>query len=88
MPFPRDIFVVALLLIAAMALVYVRASTVHETYEYVKKRQEHTRLQTEIQKARADQLKLTSPIRLQKLAKQMDLSHPSRGQILRYDEKQ
>lgn len=74
-----------LLFFAASGLVvWIRTSTVKATYEYVQNEKELARLGNEIQNARIRLLKLTSPKRLEAMAKRFELNPPDPNQRIQH----
>lgn len=73
-----------LLLVVSFGLIWVRAATVKSTYRFVKQERQLRELRQEIQKSRADWMSLTSPKRLNALARNFGMHSPKPGQVLRY----
>lgn len=73
-----------LALALAAGVVWIRTSTVHATYEYVQQERNLRKLHQDIQQAKVRWLKLTAPKHLEELARNLDLSPPSSGQVLKY----
>lgn len=69
----------------AAAVIWIRTSTVKDTYRFVQQEREYRRLQQEIQAARVRWLKLTAPKRLETMAKQLGLGPPRLQQVLKYE---
>lgn len=65
-------------------VVWVRTSTVKATYEYVQHEKELARLGNEIQNSRIRLLKLTSPKRLEAMAKRFELNPPDANQRIQH----
>ncbi len=70
---------------AAVGMIWVRTATIKDTYVYVQQERELRTLQQEIQAARVQWLKMTSPKRLEAVAKHLGLVPPKVEQILRYE---
>jgi hypothetical protein len=73
-----------LLFLVSGLVVWVRTSTVKATYEYVQHEKELARLGNEIQGFRIRLLKLTSPKRLESLAKRFELNPPDGNQRIQH----
>ena len=82
----REIYaLLALLFVLSAGVIWIRTSTVKDTYLYVQQEKEYRQLQQEIQATRVRWLKLTSPRRLEELATRVGLQAPKMNQILRYE---
>lgn len=79
------IFLSALTVLLAAAVIWIRTSTVKDTYRFVQQEREYRRLQQEIQAARVRWLKQTAPKRLETMAKQLGLVPPKIQQVLKYE---
>lgn len=76
---------VSLILALAAGVIWIRTATVRDTYAFVQKERELRKLQQEIQAARVRWLKLTSPKRLEAMAKALNLQPPKIEQVLKYE---
>jgi len=72
----------------AAGVIWIRTLTVKDTYKYVEQERELRKLQQEIQAARVRWLKLTSPKRLEGMARALGLVAPGMHQMLRYEPEQ
>jgi len=81
----REIFsLLALVFALATGVIWIRTSTVKDTYLYVQREKEFRKLQEEIQANRVRWLRLTTPKRLEVIAKNLGLGAPELSQVLRY----
>lgn len=71
--------------IAACAVTWMRIATVKHTYTYVQNQKEVNRLQQELQAERVRWLQLTSPKKLETLARHLSLAPPKVDQILKFN---
>ncbi|MBI1862119.1 MAG: hypothetical protein HYR96_14490 [Deltaproteobacteria bacterium] len=72
-----------LCVVAACAVTWMRIGTVKNTYTYVQNQKELNRLQQELQAERVKWLKLTSPKKLELLARHLGLAAPKMTQVVR-----
>lgn len=72
-------------LVLSAGVIWVRAATVHETYQYVRQQQEYRQLQQEIQASRVKWLRLTTPRHLESLAAQLKLKPGDSHRHLKYE---
>jgi hypothetical protein len=68
----------------ATGVIWIRTSTVRDTYAYVQRERELRRLLQDIQADRVHWLKLTTPKRLENVAKHLGLRAPEMFQVVRY----
>jgi hypothetical protein len=73
-----------LLFSAVSLLIWVRTTTVKDTYQYVHQERELRRLQELTQVDRVKWLRLTSPKRLEQLANSLGLAAPNLTQTYKY----
>src|SRR5688572_3837753 len=71
--------------VLAAAVVWVRTATVRDTYVFVQQEREYRKLRQEIQSARVRWLRLTSPKRLDSMARGLGMAPPRMEQILKYE---
>lgn len=80
-------FKIALLIlacaVASLLVIWTRIATVNTTYSYIQNQKDLHRLQQELQGERVQWLKLTSPRKLETLARHIGLSPPKVAQIVR-----
>ncbi len=69
--------------VVALAIIWIRIATVKNTYAYIQNQKELNRLQQEVQVERVQWLRLTSPRKLEVLARHLGLSAPKIDQIIR-----
>ena len=82
----RELFTLLFLVFSlAAAVIWIRTSTVKDTYLYVQQERELRKLQQEIQAARVRWLRLTSPKRLEGMAHVLGLRPPALRQMLKYE---
>ena len=75
----------AVTFLLAAGVIWVRTATVKDTYLYVQNEREFRKLQQEIQAARVKWLKLTSPKRLETMARALGLGSPKIEHVLKYE---
>jgi hypothetical protein len=81
----RGLYLLSLLLfILSTLVIWIRTSTVKGTYLYVQKEKELRRLEQDIQASRVRWLKLTTPKRLESIARGLGLKAPEMSQVLKY----
>ena len=83
----RREMVLGLLLLAFLCagLIWIRTETVKQTYHYVDQEKEYRALQQDIQAIRMRWSKVTSPRRLESLAKTLNLNPVPLNRILKYE---
>lgn len=82
----RELYVLLACIFSLSAgVIWVRTETVKDTYLYVQQEKELRKLQQELQAARVQWLKMTSPKRLDALAQNLGLYPPKIHQILKYE---
>jgi hypothetical protein len=77
-------FLVTVVFLLASLVIWVRISTVKDTYRYVLQEKELIRAQQEIQAVKLKWLKETSPRKLEAVARNLRLFPPSINQTLKY----
>lgn len=70
-------------IIASCAVTWLRIGTVKNTYAYVQNQKELNRLQQELQGERVKWLRLTSPKKLEIMARHLGLAPPKVNQLVR-----
>jgi hypothetical protein len=82
----REVFAsFALVFVLSAAVIWVRTETVKVTYAYVQSEKDLKKIQQELQAARVQWLKFTTPKRLDAMAQSLGLYPPKIRQILKYD---
>ena len=82
----RELFLFLLVVFTvSSAVIWIRTSTVRDTYLYVQQEREFRKLQQDIQAARVRWLRLTSPKRLEGMAHSLGLKPPTIRQMLKYE---
>jgi hypothetical protein len=81
-PYEPQLLIILVSLLAA-GVIWIRTATVSDTYLYVSQEKELIKEQQEVQAVKLRWLKLTSPKRLESVAKSLDLFPPALHQILK-----
>ncbi len=82
--FREIILIICVLLALFFMLIWVRTLTIKTTYNYAQNQRKLLELSNEIQQKKVMLLKLTSPQKLEILAKKLGLSPPGLERVVKY----